>query len=209
MLYKTAYTDWNFEEIWLIEEGQTLAYLKDLVKPNSITLDVLNGNLDKVEPETAIIEVLEVTSSSVTFNTKSKDILSGIKSVKKYFNNELKKETKYVTEVNELKEDTIIIDNLKDNTEYEYYLEVTDYAGNVAKTEVATITTNKLPEIIVIPSTTEFTNENVFIEISLNDDAAQVQNILEYKVGNSEEWIKYNNSIEVEENTKIFARVTD
>ena len=36
MLEKNTYTDWNFETIWSIDEGNSLAYLKELEKPSSV-----------------------------------------------------------------------------------------------------------------------------------------------------------------------------
>lgn len=37
MLYKTGYgTAWNFDSIWTIEDGQTLAYLRNINKPNTV-----------------------------------------------------------------------------------------------------------------------------------------------------------------------------
>ncbi len=36
MLYKSIYTEWDFETIWNIEEGQTLPYLRNIVKPEEV-----------------------------------------------------------------------------------------------------------------------------------------------------------------------------
>ena len=38
MILKATYENWDFEEIWTIDEGNTFAYLKDLPKPDTVNV---------------------------------------------------------------------------------------------------------------------------------------------------------------------------
>ena len=46
MLYKYAYLNWNFTDIWKIDEGTSMAYLANLPKPTSVNLANISSYVD-------------------------------------------------------------------------------------------------------------------------------------------------------------------
>lgn len=45
MLYNTGYVSWDFSSIWTIENGKTIAYLRNVIKPDSVKKENIDYEL--------------------------------------------------------------------------------------------------------------------------------------------------------------------
>jgi uncharacterized repeat protein (TIGR02543 family) len=193
-------------------------------------------NIDKVAPETAVVEEIGTTTKEIELSIKGQDILSGIKEIRVYVNNALRKVYVYEENVTELKEEEYKIEGLKQNTEYEIYIEVEDVAGNVKSTKDDTIkiTTEKLPTVEINHTPEAWTNQyvDVTIEFANNnennngpmsdvvgaDGSALLEMgnefvsdgiTIEWQMEGDTEWFPYEGAFAIGENTIVYARTTD
>ena len=87
---------------------------------------------------------------------------------------------------------------------------VQDIAGNETESETSTIKTKDiqggLENIKIIPNETEWTNQNIEVEIQYPEEIGDLKK--EYSI-NGKDWYEYVEPIIIEENTTVYARLID
>ena len=103
-----------------------------------------------------------------------------------------------------------IFTGLTQNTEYEVQTKVQDNAGNESESETSTIRTKDiqggLENIKIIPNETEWTNQNIEVEIQYPEGIEGLKK--EYSI-NGNDWYEYVEPIIIETNTIVYARLID
>ena len=103
-----------------------------------------------------------------------------------------------------------VFTNLTKNTEYEVQTKVQDNAGNETESETSTIRTKDiqggLENIKIIPNETEWTNQNIEVEIQYPEEIEGLKK--EYSI-NGTDWYEYVEPIIIETNTTVYARLID
>ena len=177
-------------------------------------------NIDTVNPSVNV-ETENVTTRSVDFKVTGIDNESGLKTIKIYTKEkngayEFNEYTYKGNEVGSPKEDksekTYTLNELKQNTVYEYYAEVIDQADNRATTVAKEVTTGTIPSmdelgIKITHNPTEWTKEPVEVTINKESDIPEGLT-LQYKVSGGR-YEEYTDKFDQETNTTVYAKVTD
>jgi len=201
LLKQNTYINWDFNDIWSIDEDESTPYLMEFSKPSEVNI----GLPDETAPETVEINTDETTSCVFKLNINLNDNESGVHTAKLYVNNEL--EVRYLYREKDVgpHEEVYIVENLKPNVEFEYYMVVTDFAGNTETTEIQKMKTKPINEVEFVPNTTEYTNLDV--ELTLKSEIYLGQKI-QYSY-DLQEWFDYTETLIIAENTKIYAKIID
>lgn len=129
-------TDWaNYENPFELDNNNVIKVRITDGKNIGTEITYEITNIDKTAP--VILEVFpsNITSKSFDLNLTVKDGESGTYKIRIYINNELKKEYEYSMDLNSEKSEVFIVDNLTQNTNYIYYIEVEDKSGNIISTK--------------------------------------------------------------------------
>ncbi|MBP3597368.1 MAG: hypothetical protein J6J60_08245 [Clostridia bacterium] len=207
MYKESSYTDWDFEEIWIIDDD-SIAYLRELPKPESVK--ILDPN--ELKPKNVSVKHIEETLgySSATFEITAADYTRGIKKFDLYIDNEIVKTITYDTVQLGKKTETITIDGIKGNADiHEYYVIATNSEDFNRKSDYSRFSLKPISVVLISSNNTEFTNKN--LEITMEANLAE-GHIIEYKTSldsRENNWKKYITPFEIIENQIIYARVND
>ena len=207
MYKQNNYNNWNFDEIWAIDED-SIAYLKHIPKPESVK--VLDPDI--VKPKNVTVRHIEETLgySSATFEISAKDTYAGIEKFELYIDNQLV--DTIILEPIELGEKTatITVEGIEGNADiHEYYVIAINAEGFSRKSDYYRFILKPLPIVKITSNNIEYTNQDLDIsmEANLSDGF-----IIEYKTSldtEENDWKTYTAPFKVSENQTIYARVND
>ena len=83
MMKQIEYLDWDFDDVWAIDEDTSTPYLLDMDKPNSVDV----GLRDQTPPETAIVVPSDIQTRRLSFDVTTFDTESGVHTAKLYVDN--------------------------------------------------------------------------------------------------------------------------
>ena len=168
-------------------------------------------NIDKEKP-TGGLQVVGKGTSKIALMVEGQEAkLSGLKEMRVYAKE--KTATEYECKAtytyqedeqkNHKKQESLVIETLKADTEYDMYVELEDFAGNVLDKETAiTEVTEETAVPIIMATPMAWFNGNIGVTIEEEGYRAQ------YKI-NDGEWIDYTQKFEVQDNCKITARLIE
>ena len=203
LMNKYYYTSWDFDDVWAIENGKTMAYLENVVKPEGLSI----SKYDTVVPNKAEVEYVanSATSHSLDFNITAQDEDTGIDKIEIYIDYELVKTIKYnISKTGEITE-PVTIDKLLPNKDNMCYVVVYDMGGLHTTSSTIQARTLSIGVPVITASTTELTKDDVKITISANLTATQT---IQYKTSGTN-WVKYTQPFDVNKNKTVYARVYD
>lgn len=156
------------------------------------------ANIDR-EPPTLSLAGNAATSSSITVKATASDAKSGVNTSTYQYSKD-----NGVTWTAESNNDTYTFAGLSSAT-YQCKVQVKDKVGNSSISNVASISTTEIGTIVLVPSTTEWTNQNVTVTITYPAEIT----IKQYSLDNGVTWNTYTDIITMSSNGTVIAKGSD
>lgn len=173
------------------------------------------SNIDKTKPEINL-SYSEVTSKSFKANMRATDNLSGIAKLIWYYkpatSETFEEKTERYAIIGSTGKGKENLEKSEEYTElvsgtYQFCVEITDAAGNTRVSETKSVETLEITQgqegIEFVPSNTNWTNENITVNISSKDERYHILSSLDQKA-----WTEQTN-YELNQNTTIYAKLND
>jgi len=159
-------------------------------------------NVDNVPPSDLQAEVVSATSSSLTVEATATDTAS----VGAGF--DIAKVARFEYSIDNMNwQSSNVLENLAHGRTYAIYVKAIDGAGNQNVTSISGKTETIPGEIAIAAETTTWTQGPVEVEVVWPENAENYEK--QYKIGDADVWHTYTGVINVLDNTKVFARLSD